>query len=104
MSHRMVIVYGAPADPGAFRRYYEEHHVPLARAMEGLTGWDLLWLDRGADADGRYALVAELTAESREAMDRALASPAGRAAREDLERFVTGTVDFLRGDVEQVPL
>ncbi|MEJ5943972.1 EthD family reductase [Pseudokineococcus basanitobsidens] len=104
MSHRMVIVYGAPEDPAAFRRYYEDHHVPLARAMAGLTRWDLVWLDRGGDGDGRYALVAELTAESAEAMDRVLATPEGRAARDDLERFVTGTVDFLRGDVEEVAL
>lgn len=100
--HRMTILYGVDEDPAAFRRYYQESHIPLASQMEGLTGWNLSWIDPVSSS--RYQLVAELYAESAEALDAVLASPAGRAASADLERFVTGTVEFLRGPVEEVPV
>lgn len=102
--HRMTILYGRPQDPEAFRSYYYSTHIPLARKMRGLTGWNLSWIDQGIDASSRYILVAELYAESSSAMDTILASPEGQAASADLANFVTGTVEFLRGDEEQVEL
>ena len=96
--YRMTILYGTPPDPAAFRRYYLERHVPLAGRMQGLSGWNLQWLGDG----GPYLLVAELQAESRQAMDAVLASPEGVAAREDVARFATGGVQYLTGEVEEV--
>lgn len=98
--YRMTILYGTPTDPEAFREYYIDKHVPLARKMKGLTGWNLQWTDGNPD----WILVAELYAEDKAAMDAVLASPEGVAAREDLENFVTGGVVFLSGEVEQVAL
>jgi uncharacterized protein (TIGR02118 family) len=100
--HRMTILYGVDDDPAAFRTYYYEKHLPIASAMVGLTGWNLSWIDPASSS--RYQLVAELYAESAEALQAVLASPAGLAASADLDNFVTGTVEFLTGDEEQVPL
>jgi uncharacterized protein (TIGR02118 family) len=72
--------------------------------MQGLTGWNLSWLDQDGDEPGRYLLVAELYAQDKAAMDAILDSPEGGAAREDLDNFVTGTVDFLAGEEEEVEL
>ncbi|GAA5133332.1 EthD family reductase [Pseudonocardia adelaidensis] len=96
--YRMTILYGTPTDPEAFRRYYTETHVPLARKMQGLTGWNLQWTDGNPD----WILVAELYAEDKSAMDAVLASPEGVAASKDLDNFVTGGVVFLTGEEEQV--
>ncbi len=98
--YRMTIVYGMPEDPAHFRDYYYRTHIPLARRMQGLTGWNLTWLD----GDDRHLLVAALYAPDKAAMDAILASPEGVAARDDLANFVTGTVDFLAGDEEEVSL
>jgi uncharacterized protein (TIGR02118 family) len=100
--HRMTILYGVDDDPAAFRRYYYETHIPIAAQMQGLTGWNLSWIDPASSS--RYQLVAELYAESAEALAAVLASPEGRAASADLDNFVTGSVEFLTGDEEQVPL
>ncbi|WP_286345487.1 EthD family reductase [Frondihabitans sucicola] len=104
----MTILYGAPADPVAFRRYYEETHIPIARKMKGLTGWNLSWIDPAPSNDdgaaSRYILVAELYAESAEAMKSIMASPEGVRANQDLENFVTGSVEFLTGDELEVTL
>lgn len=98
--HRMTILYGKPADLDAFREYYMSTHIPIARRMKGLTGWNLSWLEEGS----AYVLVAELYAPSRAAMDEILDSPEGRAASADLANFVTGSVEFLRGGEDQVEL
>jgi uncharacterized protein (TIGR02118 family) len=100
----MTILYGVPDDLDAFRDYYHRVHIPIARRMRGLTGWNLSWIDQDADQPARYVLVAELYAESRAAMDAILASSEGQAARADLDNFVTGTVEFLTGEEEQVTL
>jgi len=98
--YRMTILYGVPTDREHFRRYYLDTHVPLARRMRGLTGWNLSWMDDESD----YILVAELYAQDKAAMDAILSSPEGAAAREDLENFVTGGVTFLTGTEDEVAL
>lgn len=35
--YRMTILYGTPTDPEAFRRYYYDTHIPIARRMKGLS-------------------------------------------------------------------
>lgn len=104
--YRMTILYGMPEDPEHFRAYYYDTHIPLARKMQGLTGWTLSWMDNTpADATGnRWFLVAELFAADKAAMDAILDSPEGRAASADLANFVTGGVEFLSGEQEQVAL
>lgn len=106
--YRMTILYGMPTDPEAFRRYYYDTHIPIARRMKGLTGWNLQWIDDpaapGTAAPNKYMLVADLYAESADAMNSILASPEGKAASADLDNFVTGGVEFLAGAEEQVDL
>jgi len=102
--YRMTILYGATEDPPAFERYYRTTHIPIAKKMKGLTGWNLTWIEPGPGVPSKYQLVADLYAESAAAMDAIMASPEGAAARADLANFVTGTVEFLTGEEEQVEL
>ena len=99
---RLSVLYGTPDDPEAFDHYYRTVHIPLAKEM-GLARWTLTWTaDQQGDPDTAIHLVADLYAEDEEAMDAILASPAGQAAAEDVPRFATGGVTFLRGTEEVV--
>ncbi len=100
----MTILYGRPTDPEHFRDYYLTTHIPLARKMKGLTGWNLSWIDDNEAEPDPYVLVAELYAQDRAAMAEILASPEGQAASADLDNFVTGGVVFLAGDEQEVSL
>jgi uncharacterized protein (TIGR02118 family) len=102
--YRMTILYGTPVDPEHFRRYYYESHIPIARRMKGLMGWNLSWIDDDPSAPSRHVLIAELYAESADAMNAILSSPEGEAARTDLDNFATGGVEFLTGFEEEVAL
>ena len=101
--YRMTVLYGRPEDPEAFDRYYREVHIPIAAEM-GLTRWTLTWpVGQDGDLTSPIHLVADLFAESKEAMDVILASDAGRAASADVPNFATGGVTFLQGVEEEVP-
>lgn len=102
--YHMTILYGTPTDPAHFKDYYYRHHIPLAAKMSGLTRWTLTWIDATPDKPSPYLLIAQLETRTREAMDVMLASPEGQAARADLHNFATGTVTFLPGSIEEVPL
>lgn len=96
----MTILYGTPADPDGFDRYYRHIHVPLAQQMTGLTGWTLTWLRPEDEAASGIHLIADLYTATADDMAAMLASPAGVAARDDLDNFVTGSVQFLEGREE----
>ena len=101
---RLTVLYGHPDDPAAFDKYYEEVHLPLAKQMEGWQGWTIGKCQSMDPAEQPpYYMIVGLYAESREAIDAILASPAGQAAVADVPKFATGGATFLL-DEEQVIL
>ena len=99
---RLTVLYGHPADPAAFDRYYEEVHLPIARRMKGLTGWTIGKCQAVVPGEKPpFYLIVGLYAESRAAMEAILDSPAGKAAVADVPNFATGGATFMY-DEEQV--
>ena len=75
-----------------FQRYWHEIHGPIAARIPGLRGYvQNHATDRG---DVPYA-VAELSFDSPEALQAALATPEGQAALADLGNFVDGEMTGL---------
>jgi uncharacterized protein (TIGR02118 family) len=93
---KLLVIYGKPADPAAFDRYYFDTHVPLAKEIPGLRAYDV---NRGAvmtpagPADAH--LVAMLTFDDMAAIQVAFASEEGRRAAADLDNFATGGAQML---------
>lgn len=50
---RLTVLYGHPADPAAFDRYYHDVHIPVARRMRGLLGWTIGKCESATPANGR---------------------------------------------------
>ncbi len=96
---KVMAMYGQPADPASFDRYYYSTHVPLAKTVPGLRNYEvttgLVMTPTGASP---WYLVATLTFDSMAAVHAALASPEGRATAADLGNFATGGVDLLLAD------
>jgi uncharacterized protein (TIGR02118 family) len=94
--YRLTVLYGHPADPAAFQKYYHEVHIPLARQMQGLKGWTIGMGESVIPGEQPpFYMIVGLYAESREVLDAMLASPAGQAAVADVANFATGGVTFL---------
>jgi uncharacterized protein (TIGR02118 family) len=102
---RLTVLYGRPADPAAFDRYYHEVHIPIARRMKGLKGWTIGKCEAATPgAEPPYYLIVGLYADTRADLEAALASPEGRATVADVPNFATGGVTFLYDDeVVQIP-
>ena len=101
MVHRLVVSYGQPADPAAFDAHYRQTHAPLASAQPGLVRFTFGKPVPFDPAQPAPYLIAELDFDSEEAMGRALTSPEGQAAGQDLVNFATGGATFVSFDVEQ---
>lgn len=94
---KVLALYGQPADAAAFDTYYFSKHVPLAKKLPGLLGYEV---SRGPvlgllDGSRPHHLVATLSFESTEAVQAALQSPVGQAAAGDLANFATGGVSLI---------
>jgi len=99
---RLTVLYGHPDDPASFDQYYRDVHIPLARRMQGLQGWTIGKCQAAALGEKPpYYMIVGLYAESREAMESVLDSPAGQATVADVANFATGGATFFY-DTEEV--
>lgn len=100
---RLLVLYGHPEDPAAFDRYYDQVHIPLAKRMQGLKKWTIGKVQGTPDGKpSDYYYIADLYADSREAIEAILATPEGQAAVADVPNYATGGVTFLYTEVDDV--
>jgi len=91
----MVVVYGRPEDPEAFRRRYFEIHVPLAKQLPGLRAYDVSIGDIGSPVGESGAfMIATLQFDDMAALQAAFASEAGKACAVDRKAFAPDTSTF----------
>lgn len=98
--YRLTVLYGHPDDPAHFDEHYRTVHAPLAGKITGLAGYT--WGKCGT-ADGStpaYYLIAELRADSPQALGAAMESAEGQAAVADLGNFATGGTTMVWDDVQ----
>ena len=92
---KVIAMYRTPADAAAFDNYYFTTHVPLAKSIPGLRGYEVT---RGTiatmDGPSQYYLIATLTFDSLAAIQTALTSAQGQATAADLGNFATGGVEL----------
>lgn len=88
--HRVLVLYGTPEDPAAFKDYYVNTHLPLASALPGLRsmryGFDL----SAPDGPAPYFCVFEAEFESGADLGAAMSSPEGQKVLADIPNYATG--------------
>lgn len=95
---RFLITYDAPPDPAAFERHYREVHQPLTAHRPGILEYTVHRSPRTIRGPA-YHQVVELTWPDWDAVERAFASPQGRAAAADMANLHAPT----RSCLYQVP-
>ena len=101
--HKLVVLYPPPKDPDAFRSYYSETHIPLAKKMPGLRKYTV---SKGpvatpAGPSGTH-LIATLSFDNMAAIQAAFGSAEGRATAADVGNFATGGADIMFFDTSDV--
>ena len=97
----LLVLYRTPTDPAAFDTHYKTHHIPLARALPGLRGYEV---SRGPVATpagpSGFHMIATLRFDDMAAIQAAFASPEGQAAAADVASFATGGAEMMMFDDE----
>jgi uncharacterized protein (TIGR02118 family) len=100
---RLVVLYGAPKDAGAFDKYYFETHVPIAKRIPGLRKYEVSQGPVATPAGpSTFHLIAILHFDDMAAIQKAFASAQGQAAAADVQTFATGGADMLLFDSREV--
>jgi uncharacterized protein (TIGR02118 family) len=90
MIQEIVLLRRRPGmDRDEFRRYWRENHAPLAAKFPGLRKYVQAHVIPDPSQEGpSYDGVAELWFDSVEALQAAIESPEGQAARADFPNFL----------------
>jgi uncharacterized protein (TIGR02118 family) len=98
---KAVVLYGPPADPDAFVRYYADTHTALALAIPGMLRFEAA-RGVGTPEGGAtpYQRIAELTFEDMDALEAGLASEEGQAAVNDIPNFADGGVTVFIAEID----
>ncbi|OJU90658.1 MAG: ethD like-protein [Burkholderiales bacterium 66-5] len=100
---KLVVLYGKPKDPAAFRDYYMNKHVPIVKQIAGIQAFTI---SEGPvntpQGPASYHMVATLTAESLPALMQGLGSPEGQRAAQDVPNFADGGAELLIFDEQRI--
>ncbi len=97
----VIVLYNQPKDTAAFEKYYAEKHLPLfaSHAQEiGVTRAELVKFS--STIDGKPPTVyreADLRFDSKEALEKGIATPGFKAVAADLANFATGGATVVIG-------
>ena len=80
---RFLVLWGTPEDPDFFEHHYREVHVPLVKKLPGARRYTFSRDTRPVRGD-LYYRIAEVDFDDIAALQRAFASPQGRAAASDV--------------------
>lgn len=100
---KLVVLYKKAQDPAAFDAHYASTHAPLAKKIPGLRKYEIstgqVTTPQGSSD---YQLVATLSFDSLDALQKGLASPEGQAAAADLANFAQAGVELLMFESKEV--
>jgi uncharacterized protein (TIGR02118 family) len=99
----LIVMYHTPKDAAAFDAHYFGTHVPIAKKLPGLRKYEVSQGAVGTPAGpSGIHLIATLHFDNMAAIHSAFASPEGKAAAADVQKFATAKVDMLFSDTREV--
>ncbi len=101
---KLIALYKTPTDAAAFDDYYFSRHVPVAKKIKQLRGYEVNAGPIGTPAgpSASIHLAAILSFDSMADLQQALNSPEGQATAADLPKFATGGVELLFFDCKEI--
>lgn len=97
---KITVLYGQPAQPDVFEKYYAQTHLPLVAEVQGIQRTELTLFAAAADGSlPEYYRMAELYFDSKEQMDSAMSSTVAQIAVADIANFASGGATVLVGQV-----
>ena len=98
---RLLVLWGTPEDPGFFEHHYREVHVPLVKKLPGVRRYTFSRDTRPLRGD-LYYRIAEVDFDDITALQRAFASPEGRATASDVNALSSTAGAQVRGMIYEL--
>lgn len=98
---KLIALYKKPEDIKAFEEHYFGIHTPLVKKWPGLRKLEVAGITGAPIGEPKQYLMAEMYFDNAEAMQRALASPEGKAAARDVMEFAGSLVTMLFAEVKE---
>ena len=95
---KLIALYRKPADPEEFDKHFFGVHVPLVRNFPGLRNLHVTRITGAPIGEAKFHLMLEMEFDSRDAVDLALASPAGKAVTRDILSFAADVITVFHGE------
>jgi uncharacterized protein (TIGR02118 family) len=99
--HKLVVLYPPPADPEAFKEYYENTHVPLTAKIPGLRAMRYSVDVAATDGASPYFAIWEGEFDDADAMGVALGSPEAQAVQADVPNYATDGAIVLHYPIQE---
>lgn len=88
--HTLMVLYGQPSDPAAFRAHYKEVHLPLAQAFPGAENLRISFDVTTPGGESEYFAIFSADFADEATFKAAMRSDQGRAAQADVPNFADG--------------
>ncbi len=98
---KLVALYRKPSDPAEFDRHFDGIHTPLVKKYPGLRKLEITRITGAPIGEAKYFLMAEMYFDNKDAMDRALASPEGKAVIKDILSFAADVITVFHGESDE---
>lgn len=95
---KLIALYRKPSDPKEFEKHYFDVHLPLVRKFPGLRQLEVTRVTGAPIGEAKFHLLAEMTFDSKDAMDAALASAEGKAVTRDILSFAADVITVFYGE------
>ena len=95
---KLIALYRKPADPAEFDKHYDNVHTPLVKKYPGLRKLEITRITGAPIGETKFHLMCEMSWDNKDAMDKALGSPEGRAVTKDLMSFAADVVTVFFGE------
>jgi len=96
---KLIALFRKPADTAEFDKHYNEVHTPLVKKYPDMRKLEITRITGAPIGETKYYLVCEMYWDSKDDMDKALASPEGRAVAKDLMSFAADLITVFFGEV-----
>jgi uncharacterized protein (TIGR02118 family) len=98
---RLLVLWDTPEDPDFFERHYREVHVPLVKKLPGVRRYTFS-RDTRPLRGNLYYRIAEVDFDDITALQRAFASPEGRAVGSDTNTLASMAVAQVRSMIYEL--
>ncbi len=99
---KLVVLYKTPEDPSTFETHFANTHLPRVKRWPGLRKVEVARVSGITIGEPKLYMIEELYFDDEESMQRALASPNGKAVAFDLMEAEKDSVTLFYADVKDV--